>query len=275
MSATGGSSASRGAHADVDGKTLRADFLAATASSFALEALDRLEDVYFFVKNVDRRFVYYNRPFVKLMGRRSDELIGLRDEDISPEYLVRTYRRDDEQVLSSGTSLVNLIEIVHNRDDSYDWFTTTKFPVRDRDGAVIGVAGTTRSVHQREEPSQYLPLAAAVETILTEFHRNLSVEHLAKSVSLSTSQFHRQFKAQFGVTPHRYIRNVRLMAACNLLSTTDWPASRIASRCGYSDQSHLSHELVRAHGVSPRKYRQQFRVESFDSNLKLPVLTLD
>jgi AraC-like DNA-binding protein len=65
------------------------------------------------------------------------------------------------------------------------------------------------------------------------------------------------------------------MAACNLLSTTDWPAARIASRCGYSDHSHLTHELNRAHGVSPRKYRQQFRVESFDSNLKLPVLSLD
>lgn len=66
-----------------------------------LEALDMMENISVFVKDVDRCFVYYNCVFQDLMSLENpDELIGLRDEEVSPEYLVARYRPDDEEVLS-------------------------------------------------------------------------------------------------------------------------------------------------------------------------------
>lgn len=252
---------------------MRADFIEATAGLFVFEALDILDDVFFFVKDAERRFVYYNRPFGVLMWHQGDDLLGLRDEDISPEYLVEMYRRDDEDVLENGTRLIDLIELVHNEDGSYDWFTTTKFPVRDTSGVVVGVAGVTRNVSRRERSTGHLlALAPAIELILKEFHLSLPVEKLAEVVALSPSQFNRQFKKRFGVTPHTYLRQVRLMAACNLLSTTELPISEIATTCGFSDQSHLTHEFVSKRGISPGRYRDEHR-GSASTGLKLPVLS--
>jgi PAS domain S-box-containing protein len=252
--------------------SLTADFLQRTGIDFVLEAVDQLGDVYFWVKDTDRRFVYYSRPFAALMGFGQTDLIGLRDEDVSPEYLVEKYRSDDLRVLEAGEHLAEMIELVHNEDGSYDWFSTTKFPVRvPRDG-IIGVAGITRNVSRRQHAtSRFLGLAPAVELIMTQFHRDLPVEVLARHVSLSPSQFNRQFKARFGVTPHAYLRQVRLAAACNLLSASELSIAEVATQCGYSDQSHLTHDFVARKGMSPGRYREKFGGNPIPSSLKLPV----
>jgi AraC-like DNA-binding protein len=228
--------------------------------------------VYVFVKDVDRRFVYYNKPFPVLMGRDGGSLLGLRDEDISPEYLVEKYRADDENVLRNGAKLQDLIELVHNEDGSYDWFTTTKFPVRSRSDDVVGVAGITRTVSRREQvgPS-FLGLGPAVERIMTAFDRSPTIEELAQVVSLSPSQFSRQFKSRFGMTPHNYLRQVRLMAACNLLSVTDLTIAEVATRCGYFDQSHLTKEFLARRGMTPGSYRARFSDGGASGPLKLSV----
>ena len=248
------------------------EFLQRAGIGFLLEAVDRLDDVYFWVKDVDRRFVYYSRPFAALMGYGETDLIGLRDEDMSPEYLVEKYRSDDLRVLETGAHIAEMIELVHNEDGSYDWFSTTKFPVSNPEDGIIGVAGITRNVSRRQQASsRFLGLAPAVELIMTEFHRDLPVEVLARNVSLSPSQFNRQFKARFGVTPHAYLKQVRLAAACNLLSASELPISEVATQCGYSDQSHLTHDFVARKGMSPGRYREKFGGNPVPSSLKLPV----
>jgi AraC-like DNA-binding protein len=245
----------------VDGVTLRKDFLDRAGAGMGLLALDELPDVFFFVKDSFRRFVYYNRPFPALLQRRApDSLLGLRDEDISPEYLVDKYRADDSFVLATGSRLVDIVELVHNTDGSYDWFTTTKFPIRDRDGEIIGVGGITRDLQARQSRVQrFTVLAPAIELIMANYHRTVTVEELAGAVSLSPSHFARAFRKRFDMSPQRYIRQVRLNAASDLLSTTDEPLSVIASRCGYTDQSHMTREFSSRKGLSPGRYRERYR----------------
>lgn len=251
---------------------LTSDFLERAGIQFLLEAVDQMDDVYFWVKDADRRFVYYSHPFAVLMGYGETDLIGLRDEDVSPEYLVEKYRRDDRRVLETGERIAEMIELVHNEDGSYDWFSTTKFAVIVAGEGIIGVAGITRNVSRRQHASsRFLGLAPAVELIMTEFSRDLPVDELARRVSLSPSQFNRQFKARFGVTPHAYLKQVRLAAACNLLSATELPISEVATQCGYSDQSHLTHDFVARKGMSPGRYREKFSGKPVPSSLKLPV----
>jgi PAS domain S-box-containing protein len=239
---------------------IRMQLIQACGSALLL-AFDQLSDLFVFIKDRDRRFVLCSEPFVHLMGYRdARQLIGLRDEDISPEYLVDHYRTHDHRVLTTGEPIVDLIELVRNVDGTYDWFLTTKLPIRSADGAVLGLVGVTRGLTKRNAlVDRLLPLTPAVSLISTAYHRQLSVAEMAESVAMSVSHFSRTFKSHFGATPHQYLRQVRLMAACDLLATTDFPLSVVASRTGYYDQSHLSNDFVRERGMTPSAYRTRVR----------------
>lgn len=234
-----------------------------------LTALNELTDVFVFVKDRDRRFVLVTDPFVRLMGYRSPtQLIGLRDEDISPEYLVHHYRSHDEHVLESGQRMVDLVELVHNIDGSYDWFLTTKVPVRGSRGDAIGLIGITRALVTRDKSvARLIPLTPAVELISTSYSKQITVADMASSVSMSPSNFSRHFRSHFGTTPYRYLREVRMMAVCDLLSTTELALSTVAARTGFYDQSHLSNEFSRRWGLTPTAYRARYGTDAANGHV--------
>ena len=239
-----------------------------------VSAFDHVSDVYVFAKDDQRRFVACSKPFARLLGFSAPEhLLGLRDEELSPEYLADHYRRHDQEILSTGGPLVDLVELVRNVDGSYDWFLTTKVPVADDTGRVIGIAGVTRALTTRTNPTaeRLMGLTPAVELISAEYPRTLTVAEMAASVSMSSSSFSRTFRDHFGCTPAQYLRRVRVMAACDLLSTTDAPMSEIASATGFFDQSHFTREFRRSRGVTPTAYRQTFGGRSWSRTSRMSV----
>lgn len=226
-----------------------------------IAAFDHVPDLFVFVKNADRVFVACSEPFVSLMGCRSKaQIIGKRDEDFSPEYLVEHYRGYDEMVLATGDPLIDLVELVRNRDGSYDWFVSTKTAIRDDWGTITGVLGVTRSLTIKETASDSLrTLTPAIEQITREYARPIAVSDLAAKVLMSPSNFNRLFKQHFGVTPHKYLLRVRLMAACDLLATTTLSVGEISAQTGFYDTSHLTHELRKSRSMTPTEYRAEFQ----------------
>ncbi len=223
----------------------------------AMQAVNEVGTL-FFAKDHERRFIMCSDAFVRLMGyARSDQIIGLRDEDISPEYLVDHYRSYDEKVLQRGEPVIDLVELVRNVDGSYDWFVTTKWPIFVGD-RIVGLGGVTRALTPRHPAAaDEFPLTPAVELIAREYGRRLTINEMADAVSMSASYFTRMFKSHFGTTPHRYLRQVRLMAVADLLSTTDMPLSKIARATGHYDQSHMSNEFFRERSMTPSSYRRR------------------
>ena len=86
--------------------------------------------------------------------------------------------------------------------------------------------------------------------------RKLSLDELAAVARTSTSHLLRQFKAGFGVPPHTYVIQMRLECARKLLSKTSLPVKEIATRCGFSDQSHMTRLFQRLLHTTPCSYRQ-------------------
>jgi AraC-like DNA-binding protein len=246
----------------VDVHNLQASFYSRLSRDIGLEAFDLLNDVFLFVKDSSRRFVYYNRAFQVLMNLASpSQLLGRRDEDVSPEYLVEHYRRHDEDVLN-GTTISDTVELVQNSNEGYDWFVTSKFPARDVEGNVIGVVGVTRKLHARHDrgQSKVIGLAPAVELMLRDYSHHIGIDELAEAACLSSSEFSRSFKKHFGLSPHQYLRQIRVDAACELLATSNHCLSRIATLTGFYDQSHMTNTFVRLKGISPKRYREKFGV---------------
>jgi transcriptional regulator GlxA family with amidase domain len=98
-------------------------------------------------------------------------------------------------------------------------------------------------------------LRELVAWIGTHPQDDLSVEALAERVQMSPRNFARAFAAETGCTPARFVEQVRVAAAAQLLRQTRWPQDRIASRSGFRSVDALQRAFARQHGLTPQAYR--------------------
>ena len=82
-----------------------------------------------------------------------------------------------------------------------------------------------------------------------------SVQELADSLAMSTSQMTRKLKALSGRTPAQVIRSMRLEHAAQLVAGRAGNIAEIAYKVGFSDQAHFSRSFKKHFGVPPSEYR--------------------
>ncbi len=88
---------------------------------------------------------------------------------------------------------------------------------------------------------------------------DLSVEELAKHVSMSPRNFARLYKQHTGIPPAKAVESFRVEAACRLLEGSNVPLIEIARRCGFGDDERLRRALIRGRNIAPGAYRERFR----------------
>jgi len=84
-----------------------------------------------------------------------------------------------------------------------------------------------------------------------------SLDRLAAQAGLSKFHFQRLFKNSIGVSPSRYLINMRMNNARRLLRETKLSVMDIALEVGYADPSHFARLFRREIGLSPSDYRRQ------------------
>jgi AraC-like DNA-binding protein len=92
--------------------------------------------------------------------------------------------------------------------------------------------------------------------IIEEPRRSVAVEELAAEHGMSRSAFSHFFRARTGLTPARFMTEVRVQQAERLLTTTRLPLERIASECGFANANHFGKVFRRFRQQSPDVYRQ-------------------
>src|ERR1700734_2428573 len=95
----------------MDARARRRQAFLARAQAGALVALfERLNEVSFFLKDRNGRFIALNRRGCDYCGVRNEaEAIGRTDRDFFPRRRADAYMRDDAAVMASGTALVERI----------------------------------------------------------------------------------------------------------------------------------------------------------------------
>jgi AraC-like DNA-binding protein len=218
-----------------------------------------LTDVYFFMKDRKGHFIGANALQLEKMGLIDEaDLIGKSDYDFFPRSMVSQYTRDDELVMTTGEAISRRVELVANADGSVSWHVTSKFPLYDKEGSCIGIAGYMRDFVRSENAWQpYRRMNAAVDYISKHYSTPIQIADLAKAASLSISQFERRFQQVFQQTPARFLIRFRLTCASQMLINTEATLSRIAQEVGFYDHSHFSREFKMEFGQSPGQYRQE------------------
>jgi len=85
-----------------------------------------------------------------------DEIVGKSDFETSWKAAADHYRADDLQVLDTGKPKLNYDETEVRLDGTKLWVTTSKVPLLDQDGSVIGVLGTYEDITGRKQAKEQL-----------------------------------------------------------------------------------------------------------------------
>jgi PAS domain S-box-containing protein len=121
--------------------------------------MDNLPD-HIFVKDTGSRFITANAATLHSLGAASEEeVIGKTDFDFLRWELAEQYYGDEQEVCRSGQPLVNREELLIDPEGRQKWLLTTKVPLRDDTGAVVGLVGMSHDITERKHMEEQWRLA--------------------------------------------------------------------------------------------------------------------
>jgi AraC family transcriptional regulator len=99
-------------------------------------------------------------------------------------------------------------------------------------------------------------LRRVLERMRADLSANLDLATLAAESGYSRAHSLRTFRTATGQTPHRYLIQLRLEKARELIDSGSMPLIDIAGACGFSSQAHLTTAFRSRFGVAPGAYRR-------------------
>ncbi|WP_440876889.1 helix-turn-helix domain-containing protein [Thalassotalea sp. PLHSN55] len=227
----------------------------------ALNILEILPDILFWIKDENCDFVYGNQLLVNHMNCKAvEQIIGKSDLDFFPAHIANQFMVDDKKVMT-GDLVTERLELNMDNFGQIAWYSTTKRPLFDDHGSIIGSYGYTRHLQKTVKTlSAAEQLNTPVTYIHQHFHQEISIEKLAEITHISVSALERRFKKHLAKTPKQFIREVRLEHARKLLIETNLPIAEIAYQSGYTDHSYFSRHFKLMFNKLPSALRTLTRV---------------
>ncbi|MCS6859992.1 MAG: response regulator [Abditibacteriales bacterium] len=141
--------------------------------------VENLPSLNIFRKDLDGRFTFGNTMFCRTLGKPWEEIQGKTDFDFFPAELAEKYRRDDRQVIATGTVFRD-VEEHHTPAGEKMYVEVRKSPVYDSRGEIVGVQGifwdVTRQKQAERELQQAKEAAEAANRAKSDFLANVSHE---------------------------------------------------------------------------------------------------
>ena len=161
------------------------EFALATERNFIHVLIENFPDP-IFIKDLEGRFLLNNTADARLLGAKSPmELAGKTVADFVPKELAARYAADDKNILATGQPLINREEPCPGKDGREGWLLTTKLPLYDSRGKIIGIAGISRDITnlKRAEAESKNALSLLNETLESTADGILVVDREGKVAS--------------------------------------------------------------------------------------------
>jgi hypothetical protein len=113
--------------------------------------MDNLPDCIYF-KDRQSRFLRVSRALAKVLGLGAPgQAVGKADFDFYTMEQAQQFYNDEQEVITTGKPVIAKEERQTWPDGRVTWFSTTKMPFRDADGAIIGTFGVSRDITQSKQ----------------------------------------------------------------------------------------------------------------------------
>ncbi|SJZ67009.1 diguanylate cyclase domain-containing protein [Consotaella salsifontis] len=113
--------------------------------------LDHVPD-HLFIKDANSRFVLANAALARDYGAaRPEELVGKSDFDFHDRSRAETFFAIEQEIIRTGRARLDMDESIIRPDGSVQWLLTSKLPLRDDEGTVVGIVGVARDITERRQ----------------------------------------------------------------------------------------------------------------------------
>jgi PAS domain S-box-containing protein len=139
------------------GARRRAEESLATEHNLLTSIMDTMP-THVFLKDAKGRFMLDNAAHRRHLGLDADQSIeGRTDFDYYMEPLAKSTQQDDRHVIETGESILNREQSVQLEGATEaTWLETTKVPLRDTDGRIVGLVGISSDITERKTAEEQL-----------------------------------------------------------------------------------------------------------------------
>ncbi|MCE5242021.1 MAG: PAS domain S-box protein [Syntrophobacteraceae bacterium] len=109
---------------------------------------------YVYVKDTRSVYIMGNRRFSELSGIPEVQIPGKTDYDFFPKAAADSFRRNDEEVISTGKEKLNFEVKGADAKGNMTWYSTSKVPFRDPSGNVAGLVGISIDITDRKRAEE-------------------------------------------------------------------------------------------------------------------------
>lgn len=134
-------------------QALRAENAALRDRNHLLTAVITHSPAVIFAKDRDGRIILHNRTYERIFPNIAGGLLGKTDADLMGHEAGAAIRENDLVVCEGGVP-VEFEELVPHPDGSVHAYISIKFPLRDREGVITGLAGIATDISERKRAEQ-------------------------------------------------------------------------------------------------------------------------
>lgn len=221
--------------------------------------LGESENIRLVVKDLAHRYLHVNQGWLKSVDLSSEDIVlGKTVYDIFPRWRADRYHAEELQVLAEGKTIDTCEELILLEGSEVQLWRSIKAPRLDPDGMICGMViigilidpEMLRRRLQDERPS-------AIDWMERNACETLTMDEVARKLSLSRRALERYFREKTGESPANYRLKCRLTRACRMLKNSDRTVASIANECGFHDQSHFAKAFRKKYLESPGAWRKQ------------------
>jgi PAS domain S-box-containing protein len=107
--------------------------------------IDNIPDL-IFIKDKESRFTMANHKVATVMNTTVEELIGKTDFDFYPPFIAQSFFNDEQKIMDMGIPMINSEETAIDENGNRIIRSTTKVPIANENGDIIGIAGICRDI---------------------------------------------------------------------------------------------------------------------------------